>query len=70
MTTTRKIYHTDIEPLDEKIHIAKDGEAVRSLGAWIGNKVNDLTSWETILNRIKRKLEIWGKSHLTLHRNA
>ena len=35
---TRRIHTTDVETLDEKIRIAKDGEAVRSLGAWIGKK--------------------------------
>ena len=33
----------DAEQLDTKIQIAKDGEAVHSLGAWIGNRINDPT---------------------------
>lgn len=39
----RKIHPTDAEPLNNRIHIVNDGEAVCSLRAWIGNKVNDLT---------------------------
>ena len=64
---TRKINPADEEPLDAKIHIAADGEAVRSLGAWIGNKTNDLTPWEIVLDKITRKLSIWAKSNPTLH---
>ena len=64
---TRKIHPEDAEPMNIKIHIAKDGESVRSLGAWIGNSVNDLTPWETIIDKIVRKLNIWARSHPTLY---
>ena len=64
---TRKVHPTDEEPLDQKIRIAKDGEAVRSLGTWIGNKIKDHTPWEAVLDKIVRKLEIWGQSHPTLY---
>ena len=67
VVNTRKIHPTDADPLDEKIRIAKDGEAVRSLGAWIGNRINDHMPWETVLDKIIRKLEIWGRSHPTLY---
>ena len=60
---TRKINQLDTMTLDARIRIAKDGEAVRSLGAWIGNKANDLTPWETILDKIKNKLERWNRMH-------
>ena len=63
----RKIHPADSNPLDEKIHIARDGEAVRSLGAWIGNKVNDLTPWESVIDKITRKLDLWARSHPTLY---
>ena len=64
---TRKINQMDEKPLDARIHIAADGEAVRSLGAWIGNKTNDLTPWEIVLDKIVRKLSIWAKSNPTLY---
>ena len=63
---SRKINQNDETPLREGIHIAKDGEAVRILGAWIGNNVNDATPWEPILDVIKTKLTTWGKAHPTL----
>ena len=52
--TTRKINPQDQSQLDNRIHIAKDGEAVRSLGAWIGNHAIDLTPWELTLDKIRK----------------
>ena len=60
MVNTRKVHPTDEKPLDQKIRIAKDGEVVHSLGAWIGNKIKDHTPWEAVVDKIVRKLEIWG----------
>ena len=62
---TRKIHHADQAPLDAKIHIAKDGEAVRSLGAWIGNNTQDLTPWESVIDKIIRKLDLWRSEEHT-----
>jgi hypothetical protein len=64
---TRKINLLDANPLPPKICIACDGEAVRILGAWIGNDANDQTPWEPILDTIKSKLNLWGRAHLTLN---
>ena len=64
---TRKINQNDAEPLSPKINVARDGTAVRSLGAWIGNKISDLTPWESVLDKITRKLEIWARSNPTLY---
>ena len=64
--TTRKINANDTITLDERIRIAKDGEAIRSLGAWIGNNVNDAVPWEAILDKIQSDLEKWGKNKPTM----
>jgi len=53
---TRKINPQDDDPLPPRIRIASNGEAVRILGAWIGNETNDQTPWEPILDTIKSKL--------------
>ena len=50
-----------------KIRIARDGEATRILGVWIGNEANNQTPWELILDVIKSKLDIWERAHLTLN---
>jgi len=56
--TSRKINQLDSKTLDNRIRIAKDGDVVRSLGAWIGNHANDLTPWETIPTVFGKKLLI------------
>lgn len=62
----RKVNANDVQPLDERIRIAKDGEAIRSLGAWIGNNVDDATPWESMIDRIQNDLERWGKNKPTM----
>jgi hypothetical protein len=62
---TRRINPTDT-PLDERIKISRDEDAVRSLGAWIGNKVSDLTPWETIVGKIDKDLKLWNKGFPTM----
>ena len=59
--TTRKINQSDSDPLDARIRIAKEEEAIRLLGAWIGNDANDSAPWEATLDKVKGKLENWGK---------
>ena len=56
VANTRKINSEDPTPLDNKIKITRDGDAVRSLGAWVGNKVSDLTPWEAILDKMRKRL--------------
>ena len=58
---TRKVNPNDLIPLDQNIKIAEDGDAVRSLGAWIGNKVNDATPWELTIDKVHKSLEKWKK---------
>ena len=63
---TRKLNAQDQTTLDERIRIANDGEATRSLGAWIGNNVNDITPWEPIIDKTHKTLNIWNRSHPTV----
>jgi ribonuclease HI len=63
---TRKINQRDQLALNDGIRIAKDGDAVRSLGAWIGNNTNVKTPWEPIIDNIQRNLKRWAKSNPTL----
>lgn len=64
---TRRVHPSDAGPLDNRIHIARDGEAVRSLGAWIGNNVCDLTPWESVIDKMMRKIGTWARSNPTLY---
>jgi Reverse transcriptase (RNA-dependent DNA polymerase) len=63
---THKLNPNDTLPLDDRIHITRDGEAIRSLGAWISNNTPDLTPWQSILDKINTQLANWNRSHPTL----
>jgi exonuclease III len=56
----------DGEPLEESIRIAADGHAIRSLGAWIGNNVDNAEPWSPIMDSIKSSLDQWQKGHPTM----
>ena len=64
---TWKINPDGSHQLDERIKIAIDEEAVHLLGAWIGNRVDNLTPWEPIINLIKKDLECWIRIHPTVY---
>jgi hypothetical protein len=66
IVATRKINPLDQSTLNERIHIAKDRSAVRSLGAWIGNHIDEAAPWEPILDKMQKALNTWSKSHPTL----
>ena len=55
--------HADIP---NSVHIAGDGESVRVLGAWIGNKVDLAATWAPVLQKTEAFLERWGRCHPTL----
>ena len=52
--------------IPENVHIASDGESVRVLGAWIGNKVDQAATWAPVIQKTEAFLERWGKCHPTL----
>jgi len=63
----RKLNERDQSLLTERIHVAKDGESIRMLGAWIGNQTKDDAPWETIIDKINSNLERWKHLHPTLN---
>jgi len=65
---TQKINQLDIVPVNNQVHIASDGKAIRSLGAWIGNHTSATAPWEPILDLIKKDLDRWGRCKPTLYR--
>jgi exonuclease III len=64
---SRKLSPRDQTPLPEGTRIAKDGDAVRMLGAWIGNKIEDITPWETVIDKINTKLSRWKRTHPSMN---
>ena len=67
VVATRKLSPRDPTPLPEGTRIARDGDAVRMLGAWIGNRIEDITPWEPIINKINTKLGRWKRTHPSLN---
>ena len=70
MINTRKLNPHDNAPLPESIHIAKDGEATRMLGAWIGNRAEDQAPWETLLDKTKNCLKRWLRTCPSVDRKS
>ncbi len=62
---TRRLSPSD-EPIKDNIRIVPEGVAVRSLGAWIGNGVDDTVPWEPIIKKIRTNLEKWQNRHPTM----
>ncbi|KAI0348932.1 hypothetical protein OH77DRAFT_1378461, partial [Trametes cingulata] len=48
-------------------HIVPDGEAIRSLGAWIGNKTEAVEPWAKVVAAVERSLERWSQRKPSLH---
>lgn len=53
-------------PIDTRVHIARDSEATRLLGAFIGNKVDCPSIWTPTIEKIKKDLDRWGRGHPTI----
>ncbi|KAL6300500.1 hypothetical protein BKA93DRAFT_866095, partial [Sparassis latifolia] len=62
---SRRIFPNS-QPLPENIHIASDGEPVRILGAWLGNKIDQAGTWSAVIDKISHSLARWNQSHPTL----
>ncbi|TDL17428.1 hypothetical protein BD410DRAFT_816480 [Rickenella mellea] len=51
--------------IPDDIHIAKDGEPVRILGAFVGNTIEQIAIWTPIVEKINANLNQWEKGHPT-----
>lgn len=61
---TRKLNNHSPE-FPEGAHIAEEGEAIRMLGAWIGNNINNAEPWGPILEQTITTLDKWERGHPT-----
>ena len=52
-------------PIQPNIKIAKEGQPVRVLRAWIGNGVDQATPWTPIIEKIASNLKRWEANHPT-----
>ncbi|KAF8514869.1 hypothetical protein BU17DRAFT_52307 [Hysterangium stoloniferum] len=54
------------DKLLENVKIAKDGKGIRTLGAWIGNRINVEDKWDKILEKCRNITKVWKASFLSL----
>jgi len=64
LVETRRISEDQVA-IPPEIHIAKDGEPVRVLGAFVGNKVDQVNIWTPILEKCDKALANWEKTRPT-----
>ncbi|KAJ7108888.1 hypothetical protein C8R43DRAFT_862258, partial [Mycena crocata] len=48
------------------IKIAEEGEPIRTLGAWVGNGVDQVDTWSKTLEKIDAALDQWDAGHPTM----
>jgi len=60
---TRKIGKNEIE---KGVKIIKEGEAMRTLGAWVGNKKDNEILWDKILEKQEESLKVWKKMNMSM----
>ena len=60
---TRKIGKNTIE---DNVKIVKDGESMRTLGAWVGNETNTKLQWNTILQKQEEAIIAWSNTNTSL----
>jgi ribonuclease HI len=56
---SRRIHLSD-EPIPDEIHILKDGESFRSLGADLGNNIDEISKWNPHVARIQARFTTWA----------
>ena len=64
MIETRKT-HEGAAPIPANIKIAEEGQPVRTLGAWVGNGVDQATPWTATIEKIAAALKRWEANHPT-----
>ena len=65
LVETRRI-GDDRETIPSSIHIARDRDATRILGAWVGNELNPEEPWRKIVETIKKDFGRWETRYPTL----
>jgi len=51
--------------INEKEKIIKEGESMRTLGSWVGNKKNDNMQWDKIIKAQEKIIDMWSNTNLT-----
>ena len=62
---SRKL-NAESEEFPEHINIAKEGEPVRILGAWLGNHIDQAITWAPIVENVQKRLRKWSAAKHSL----
>jgi len=62
---TRKLNDKAGNSIPENIVIVKDGQSMRTLGAWVGNKVDQMEKWTQMIQKQKEIMDVWQRMHLS-----
>ncbi|KAL1946415.1 hypothetical protein VTO73DRAFT_15542 [Trametes versicolor] len=63
---TRKLT-SEAQALPTDVRITPDGQAIRILGAWVGNGACEEMAWEPVLDKIQKNLKRWQLRRPTLY---
>ena len=63
--STRRLNENN-NTLPGNIHIARDGEPVRILGAWLGNNIDQAVTWAPVMENCHKRLKRWGAAKHSL----
>ncbi len=55
------------ESIPASVRIVKDGELIRSLGAWIGNRCDNDVPWMNMIRTVEKNLAFWSRRRPTLN---
>ncbi|OJT08742.1 Transposon TX1 uncharacterized 149 kDa protein [Trametes pubescens] len=66
LTETRRL-NPEQEPILGSIRIVPEGVAIRSLGAWIGNGIDQAAPWLPVINTIETNLTKWQRGKPSLN---
>ena len=51
--------------IEETAGLIKDGQAMRTLGAWVGNNVDPAAHWDKVLEAQQKVIKAWSSAHLS-----
>ncbi|KAJ3507816.1 hypothetical protein NMY22_g16814 [Coprinellus aureogranulatus] len=67
VVNTHQLRENDpLSNIPPNIKIAGQGEAVRALGAFVGNGIDDLSAWTSTIETMERKVRNWKKANTSL----
>ena len=52
--------------LNDQDNLIRDGQALRTLGAWVGNNIETKTLWKNITDQQEKILSLWKNAHLSM----